>query len=142
MFNHWPDGLSSSVTAIQYAAMPLTSASKSSACPSTTPCARSPAHKTAAGVVTLRRQSGQYPGKSRKTDFTMAVWKSTGKTVSYYASAVKNLEAHQEYKNDRPCHTCTTRAWLFGYKIRRQHGQTPKTLRRQIGLFYDARSEE
>ena len=59
-------------------ATPLTSAFKSSACPSTTPCARSPAHKTTAGVVALRRQSGQNPGKSQKTGFTMAVWKSTG----------------------------------------------------------------
>lgn len=59
-------------------AMPLTSAFRCSACPSTTPCARSPAHKTTAGVVTLPWQSGQNPGKSRKTCLTMAVWKTTG----------------------------------------------------------------
>ncbi len=35
---------------------PLTSMSRCSACPSTMPCARSPAHKTTAGGIRLRRQ--------------------------------------------------------------------------------------
>ena len=43
-------------------ATPLTSTSRSSACPSTTPCARSPAPKTSTGVVAVRRQCGQNPG--------------------------------------------------------------------------------
>ena len=40
--------------------------------------ARSPAHKTTAGGVAVRRQCGQNPGKSRKTGFTTAVWKRAG----------------------------------------------------------------
>jgi hypothetical protein len=58
-----------------------TSMSRSSASPSTTPCVRSPKRKTTAGVITLRRQSGQKPVKRQKSVRTMPVWKS-GRTPS------------------------------------------------------------
>ena len=109
-------------------ATPLTSASRCSACPSTTPCARSPAHKTTADVAGLRRQSGQNPGQKSKNLFYDASVENHRKTISYDASAVKNLEAHQKYKNVHSCHNLTIRAWLFGCKLRRQRGRTPKNL--------------
>jgi hypothetical protein len=47
-------------------------------------------------------------------------------TVAYDASAVKNPEPAENPKMNRSCNSLTTRAWLFGHKIRFQCGKLPK----------------
>jgi hypothetical protein len=74
--------------------------------------------------MSVRSKSGE---KSKNLFYDASV-ENHRETISYDASAVKNLEAHQKYKNDQRRHTLTIRVWLFGYKLRRQRGQTPKNL--------------
>ena len=71
-------------------AMPLTSMSKFLVWPSTTPCARSLAPKTTAGVITLRRQFGQKPGQRQNPGLTMPVRRTTRAAITYDANAVRN----------------------------------------------------
>jgi hypothetical protein len=69
----------------------LTSMSRCSACPSMTPCAKSPAHNNpTAGVITLRCQFGQKPVQRQNPGLTMPVCQDPGAAVTYDANVVRN----------------------------------------------------
>ena len=122
-------------------ATPLTSSCASSASPSTTPCARSPASSrsttpTSAGVTPLRRQSGgNRPGGTERR-LRSQCGQATSDNISLARSRCggdppgglrsqcgEKPEAILTMDNHPSRRSVTMRAWLFGHEIRWQRGQ-------------------
>ena len=111
-------------------AMPSTSVPRSSACPSTTPCAKSlgpkPEEHTApiAGVVVARCQFGTLTAKR-------------GRLPPYNGSAENPLGRLAKSKLDQPHHSARSERSNLAPNYDASAGQTLKTLRRQFGTKYD-----
>src|SRR5208282_1854153 len=107
-------------------ATPSTSVPRSSACPSTTPCAKSrepkPEKHTApiAGIVAVRCQYGTLTAKRIGLQ-------------PYDGNAESTLGLLAKSKPDQPHHSATIRARQFGTKLRRQFGTNPQTATAPIG---------
>lgn len=119
-------------------ATPLTSSSRSSASPSTTPCDRSsaPKPKTAAGIVTCGcsvRHTRSYDASANR----LADSRSHTRPVRCHCG--KNLSHQQLPQNSQSRRRATTPAWQSGCKTRRQSGRFGKPLRHQFGKEYDVK---
>ena len=90
------------------------------------PCAKSPARKSTAGVVVLRRQSGQKARSKSKKRF-------------YDASAVKNPEPLAKYKTAKCVVTVRPERGYSATNYDGSPAQPQKALRRQTGHFYDVK---
>jgi hypothetical protein len=81
--------------------------------------------------MTVRPKPGER-SKPRRYDGSM---ENDAKTAAYDSSAVKNPELDENPKTNRPRHSLTIRARLFGYELRWQCGQMAKNLATPIRQF-------